>query len=95
MEVEGQDNISLRNILEGHPRPIELRRIHPFGIMTGVVLDKKKIDALERAKAGKANQKVRTRKHLRGGQKGRNLDPGIRKQILRSTRMMSWTRLRN
>ena len=34
--------------MEGHSRPVELRRLHPFGIMVGIVLDKKEIDALER-----------------------------------------------
>ena len=65
MEIGGDENISRRNILEGHCRPIELRRVHPFGIMVGIVLDKKEIDELERRAAirqagaagvGKANK---------------------------------------
>jgi len=73
MEVDGEDNISRRNILEGHSRPIELRRIHPFGIMTGIVLDKKEIDALERraevrrAVGGGADKLIRVPTGTRGG----------------------------
>ena len=39
-----------------HSRLIDLKRIHPFGIMTGIVLDKKEINTIEKATAGKANK---------------------------------------